>query len=363
MNKAYKFRIYPNLAQRILFGKTFGCCRFIYNKMLSEKIAYYKETEKTLNITPAKYKADFEWLKEVDSLALCNEQLNLDKAYKNFFRDKKVGFPKFKNKKNDRKSYTTNCVNNNIRIDGKFLVLPKIGKLRIKQHRNIPSGYILKSVTVSQNASGKYYASVLYEYNEDIQPEKASNVLGLDFSMSELYIDSNGEHADYPRYYRRALEKLGRMQRALSKMVKYSNNYYKQRRKIAKFHERIANQRKDFLHKHSRQITNAVSCVAIEDLNMKAMQKSLNFGKSVNDNAWGMFTSFLTYKLAEQGKQLIKVDKWFPSSKTCSVCGAKKDELLLSECVYVCDCGNVMNRDVNAAINIKNEAIRILAAD
>jgi putative transposase len=152
------------------------------------------------------------------------------------------------------------------------------------------------------------------------------------------------------------------MQRALSKMTRYSNNYYKQKRKIAVFHEHTASQRKDFLHKQSRQITNAFDMVAIENLSMKDLQKALSFAKSVNDNAWGMFTSFLAYKLAEQGKQLIKVDKWFPSSKTCSVCGAKKDELALSERVYVCDCGNVMNRDLNAAINIKNEALRLLAA-
>jgi len=328
--------------------------------MLEEKIACYNETGKALKITPAKYKTEYEFLKEIDSLALCNGQMNLETAYKNFFRDKSIGFPKYKSKKNDRKSYTTNCVNNNIRIESKHIILPKLGAVKLKQHRAVPDGYKLKSATVSQNASGKYYVSILYEYEVNVQPKPIKTVIGLDYAMSEMYITDCGEHADYPRYYRRALEKLKRMQRALSKMTRYSKNYYKQKRKIAKLHEHIADQRRDFQHKQSRQIANAYDCVAIEDLNMKAMQRALNFAKSVSDNAWGQFVGFLQYKLAEQGKTLVKVDKWFPSSKTCSVCEAKKDEFSLSERVYVCECGNVMNRDINAAINIKYEAMRML---
>ena len=199
------------------------------------------------------------------------------------------------------------------------------------------------------------------EYESDIQPRPVNSIIGLDFSMSELYISNEGQKPEYPRYYRRAMAKLARMQRTLSKMKKYSNNYYRQKRKIARLHEHIANQRRDFLHKQSRQIANAYDCVAIEDLNMRAMSQALNFGKSVSDNGWGMFTSFLEYKLAEQGKRLVKVSRWFPSSKTCSVCGNVKKELSLSERTYFCECGNVLDRDVNAAINIKNEALRILS--
>lgn len=360
MNKAYKFKMEPNKEQITLIAKTFGCVRFVYNKMLAEKIKHYKETEKMLKVTPAKYKSEFEWLSEVDSLALANAQLNLDSAYKNFFRDKSIKFPKYKSKKTDRKSYTTNCVNGNIRFEDSYIRLPKLGNVKVKKHREIPDGYKLKSVTVSQSASDKYYVSVLFEYEACVQSKEIKNVVGLDFSMSELYVSSENERANYPRFYRRALEKLARMQRSLSKMKKFSKNYYKQKRKIAKFHEHIANQRKDFLHKQSRQITNAYDCVAIEDLNMKAMQQAMNFGKSVSDNAWGMFTSFLAYKLEEEGKRLVKIDKWFPSSKTCSVCGAKKEELTLSERTYICDCGNIIDRDLNAAINIKNEAVRML---
>ena len=360
-NKAFVFRLKPTREQKILIGKTFGCVRFVYNKMLEEKIAYYNEHGKSVIVTPAKYKPEFPFLKEVDSLALANAQMNLEVAYRNFFRDKSIGFPRFKSKKDDRNSYTTNCVNNNIRIEGKYLLIPKLGKVRIVQHRYIPDGYKLKSATISQSSDGKYFVSVLFEYMLTIQPNLIDSIIGLDFSMTELYISSEGEKPNFPRYYRRALSKLARMQRVLSKMEKHSNNYYRQRRKIAKFHAHIANQRKDFLHKQSRQIANAYDCVAIESLNMKAMSQTMNFGKSVADNGWGMFTSYLAYKLKEQGKYLIKVDKWFPSSKTCCVCGNVKKELTIEERTYFCECGNVMDRDINAAVNIRNEAIRMLA--
>lgn len=169
MNKAYKFRIYPNKEQEILFDKTFGCVRFIYNHMLADKIAYYKETKKKLNNTPAQYKKEFEWLKEVDSLALANAQLNLQTAYNNFFRDKKIGFPKFKSKKSNRHSYTTNFVNNNIKLENGYLVLPKVKAVKLKQHREIPQDYQLKSVTVSKTPTGKYYASILFEYEYKVE--------------------------------------------------------------------------------------------------------------------------------------------------------------------------------------------------
>ena len=360
MNKAYKFRIYPSKEQRELIGKTFGCARFVYNKMLCEKMEHYKETGKSLKITPAKYKSEYEFLKEVDSLALANEQLNLEKAYKYFFRDKRIGFPKFKSKHKDKKSYTTNCVNGNIRMENKTIVLPKLGKMRIKQHRVVPSNYKLKSCTVSQTPTGKYFVSILFEYEGDIQPIEIKSIVGLDFSMQELYISSDEEYANYPRYFRCSLGKLKKAQRKLSKMKQGSNSYYRQKRRVAKIYEKIANQRKDFLHKKSQQITNVYDLVAIEDLNMKAMQQALNYGKSVSDNSWGMFTSFLSYKLSERGKQLVKIDKWFASSKMCSECGEKKKALSLSERTYICDCGNILGRDINAAINIKNESMKML---
>lgn len=328
--------------------------------MLGDKIKYYEETKQKLSNTPAQYKAEFEWLREVDSLALANAQMNLQAAYNNFFRSPKTGFPKFKSKHKHQDSYTTNLVNGNIKLQDKYIILPKLKSVKIKQHRQMPQDYRLKSVTVSKTPSCKYFVSILFEYDQNIQTIKAETFLGLDFSMKELYVASDGEIASYPRYYRSALDKLVKEQRKLSKMQKGSNNRNKQRIRVAAIHEKIANQRKDFLHKLSRQITNAYDAVCVENLDMKAMSQALNFGKSVSDNSWGMFTTFLGYKLAEQGKQLIKIDKWFPSSKTCSCCGTVKKELTLSERIYRCEsCGAIIDRDLNAAINIRNEGMHL----
>ena len=362
-NRAYKFRIYPNAEQAVTFAQTFGCVRFIYNKMLGDKIVYYNATKEKLKNTPAQYKKIYAFLKEVDSLALANAQLNLQTAYNNFFDRPNMGFPKFKSKKNNRNSYTTNNQNGSVRLENGRIKLPKVGFVKIKQHREIPENYTIKSVTVSRAPSGKYYASILFEYEQVIIPTEVRETIGLDFSMTELFVDSNGEEAHYPRYYRRKLEKLKRMSRALSKMEKFSANWYKQKRKLAVLHEKIANQRKDFLHKQSRQIANAYDLVGVEDLNMKAMSQALNFGKSVADNSWGMFRTLLKYKLEEQGKHFVTVDKFFPSSKLCSVCGYKNAELTLSVREWTCpDCGANHDRDINAAINIKNEAVRIVTA-
>lgn len=347
-----------------MFAKTFGCVRFIYNRMLSDKIKHYGETKQKLNNTPAQYKKEFGWLKEVDSLALANAQMNLQKAYDNFFRSPKTGFPKFKSKHKNRKSYTTNCVNGNISIENGCIKLPKIGLVKLKQHRQIPNDYRLKSVTVSQSPSGKYYVSVLFEYESQVQEQPLHSFLGLDFSMHELYKDSDENEPAYPRYYRQAEKHLQREQRKLSKMQKGSKNRDKQRIKVAKLHEKAANQRKDFLHKQSRQITNAYDCVCVEDLDMKAMSQALNFGKSVSDNGWGMFVTFLKYKLEEQGKQLVKVDKFYASSQTCSMCGYKNAAIKnIAIRAWDCPgCGVHHDRDINAAINIKNEGMRIVFA-
>jgi putative transposase len=370
MNKAYNFRLYPNVEQEILFAKTFGCVRFVYNKMLAERKDIYEqfkenkeELKKHKSPTPAKYKSEFEWLKEVDSLALANAQMNLQTAYNNFFRDKNVGFPKFKAKHRDKDSYTTNNVNNNIRIVDKKIKLPKLGLVNIKRHRQIPSNQIIKSCTVSKTPSGKFYVSILVEFEQNIIPvsPKKDNVLGLDMDMKNFYTDSQSIRADYPRFYRKSLEKLVIEQRKLSKCVKGSNNRNKQRLKVARLHEKIANQRKDFLHKKSRELVNLYDAIIIEDLNMKAMSQCLNLGKSVSDNAWGMFTVFLKYKLENEGKLLVKVDKWFPSSKKCNECGEINHELQLSDREWVCkSCGCVIDRDYNAAKNIRDEGLRLL---
>ena len=364
MNKAYKFRLYPTKEQSILIDKTIGCARFIYNQMLSDKIKYYENTKEKLNNTPAQYKKEFEWLKEVDSLALANAQMNLQTAYNNFFRDKKVGFPKFKSKKRSRLSYTTNNQKGSINLseDNKYIKLPKLKQVRIKCHRQIGKDELIKSCTISKTPVGNYYCSILVEYEKEIIQKKPEKVIGLDFSMKELYYSSEGKIANYPKYYRQSLEKLKQEQRKLSRKKKGSKNRNKQRIKVAKIHEHIANQRRDFLHKKSRELVNEFDAICIEDLSMKTMSQCLNLGKSVSDNGWGMFTTFLGYKLAKEGKQLIKIDKWYPSSKTCSLCGSVKTDLKLSERIYNCNnCGISIDRDYNASLNIKRVGMTQLA--
>ncbi|MDO0825201.1 RNA-guided endonuclease TnpB family protein [Desulfosporosinus nitroreducens] len=371
MNKAYNFRLYPTKEQEQLFAKTFGCVRFVYNKMLGERMELYErfkddeaKLKKYKSPTPAKYKAEFVWLKEVDSLALANAQMNLQTAYNNFFRDKRIGFPKFKAKHRDKNSYTTNNVNNNIRLEEKKIKLPKLGFVKLKQHRYLPSNQIIKSCNISKSSSGNYYVSILVEFFQEVQPISPAreNVLGLDFEMKTLYTDSQCVRAEYPRFYRKALEKLAREQRKLAKCTKGSNNRGKQRIKVAKVHEKVANCRRDFLHKRSRELVDSYDAIVIEDLNMKTMSQCLNFGKSVNDNAWGMFTTFLKYKLENEGKLLVKVDKWFPSSKACHYCGEINKELELSDKEWTCSsCGCTIDRDYNASKNIRDEGLRLLA--
>ena len=370
-NKAYKFRIYPNDEQKVLFAKTFGCVRLVYNHWLDRKIKQYEEDKTSVTYTVCakemaemKKTEEYAFLKEVDSVSLQQSLRHLDTAFQNFFKQPKTGFPRFKSKKRNKNSYSTVCINGNITISNGYLKLPKIGQVRLKQHRQIPEDYKIKSVTVSQTPSGKYYASILCEYENQVQTAELKDFLGLDFSMKELYKDSNGNEPCYPRYYRQAEKRLKREQRKLSLMKKGSSNRNKQRIKVAKLHEKVANQRKDFLHKQSRQIANAYDCVCIENLDMKAMSQALNFGKSVSDNGWGMFIRFLQYKLEEKGKRLIKVDKFFASSQICSVCGYKNSETKnLSIRAWDCPkCGTHHDRDINAAINIKNEGIRLVFA-
>lgn len=360
MNRGYKFRLYPNDEQKIMFAKTFGCVRFIYNKMLEDKIKYYEATKQKLNNTPAQYKQEFEWLQEVDSLALANAQMNLQAAYNNFFRNPKVGFPKFKSKKNHHHSYTTNNQGESIRLINNCIKLPKIGYVKVKQHRQISENQKIKSATISQTPSGKYFVSILveYEYEIPIKTLDKTKALGLDYSSHNFYVDNQGREANYPKFYRNAQKALAKERRKLSLMKHGSNNYNKQKIKVAVIQEHISNQRKDWLHKLSNQLANEYDYICVEDINMRELAQSLTLGKSTNDNGFGMFRDFLKYKLFEKGKQLIKIDKWFPSSKMCHVCGCINKDLKLSDRVWTCKCGEILNRDENAAINILNEGLR-----
>ena len=366
MNRAIKYRAYPTIEQRILFVKTFGCCRKIYNLMLADKIAYYQENQKTLQTTPAQYKKEYPYLKEVDSLALANVQMNLQAAYKNFFRAKKMGFPKYKSAKHSRKSYTTNNQKGTVAITNMGIKLPKVGIVKAKIHRKPSEDWIIKSATVSQECDGTYYISILFEYEakELYAPVISMSTLGLDYKSNGLYVDSEGNNCDMPHYYRLSQDKLAKLQRKLKHKTIGSSNYHKQQRKIAKIHRHTANQRKDFLHKKSTEIANQYTCVCVESLNMRSMaNKGFGNGKATLDNGYGMFVNFLEYKLKDRGGYLVKVDKWFPSSQICHWCGYRSENLKdlrirKWDCPY---CGHKgINRDWNSAINIKVEGLRIL---
>ena len=298
----------------------------------------------------------------MDSIALQQSLRHLDTAYTNFFKRKDSGYPRFKSKRRGKQSYTTVNVNNNIRLEGGRIRLPKLGAVKIRQHREVPEDWSLKSVTVKRVPSGKYYVSILFEYENQIEEREMDRVLGLDFSMPDLYVTSEGEHCGYPKYFRQAEQKLARAQRRLSKMQKGSANYRKQKVKVAKIHEKIANRRKDFLHKRSHEIAEEYDAVCIEDLDMQGMSKALHFGKSVHDDGWGMFTRMLEYKLADRGGKLVKIDRWYPSSQMCSSCGHIVPEVKdLGVRVWFCDwCLEYHDRDGNAAANILGEGRRLL---
>jgi len=362
VNKAYEYRIYPTADQKSLIHKTFGCVRFVYNTFLGSRVKLYEESKQSISYnTQAKelpiLKTQYEWLKEVDSTSLQNSANHLDVAFKNFF-SKRAKFPKFKSKKHPQKSYSSQCVNHNIRLEKDMLQLPKLGKVRVKLHRNIPENSKILSATIKQTATGKYLVSISVEFEKELTEKPINTSLGLDFAMDGLYVDSMGEKTNYPYFYYQAQQKLRKASRKLSRMKLKSNNWYKQKCAVAKIHERVANARKDYLHKLTKNLAYTYDMIGVEDLNMQGMSKALKFGKKVHDNAWGMFLTFLNYKLLEQGKQLIKIDKWFPSTKTCSHCGAIR-EMQLSDRVYRCECGFELDRDHNSALNIKNEALRL----
>lgn len=365
MNRAIKYRVYPTKEQRVLITKTFGCCRKIYNLMLADKIARYQATGEMLHNTPAPYKKNYSFLKEVDSLALANEQLHLQAAYRNFFRDKKTGFPKFKSAKHSRRSYTTNNQKGTVTVYDNAIRLPKVGVVKAVIHRKPEPDWMLKSATVSQDSDGKFYVSVLFVYDRKMEKVPISeNAIGLDYKSDGLYTDSNGNTCDMPHYFRLSEKKLAHAQRKLKHKTKGSRNYQKQQRRIAAIYRKISNQRKDFLHKESAGIANRYDAVCVESLNMRAMSnKGFGNGKATLDNGNGIFLHMLEYKLADRGKHLVRVDKWFKSSQICHCCGAVHPEMKsLSVRTMKCDCGSIIDRDYNAALNIRKEGLRMLHA-
>ena len=354
MLKAYKFRLCPNKEQQEYFAKCFGSTRFIYNQMLADKIEHYKKTGKMLNNTPAQYKKEYPWLKEVDSLALANAQMNLNKAYKNFFSDKSVGFPKFKSKHKSKSSYTTNNQGGNIRIEKGKIKLPKVGLVALKRHRKFNG--IIKSCTVSMSKSGKYFISILVEL-EDKEMKATERKIGIDLGLSDFAITTNdlGEVRKYgnPKHLYKSEKQIKKSQRSLSRKQRGGKNREKARLVLAKKHEKIANQRKDFLHKLSKKITDENQVIVIETLSSKNLMKNHKLAKSIGDVSWYEFVRQLEYKAKQKGRTIIKADRFYPSSQICSACGHRDGKKALHIREWYCpNCGEHLDRDVNASKNL-----------
>ena len=367
--RAYKYRIYPNKKQQELINKTIGCCRFVYNYYLNKKIELYKTEQKSINYNICannlkNLKNQYEWLKEVDSISLQQTLKDLDIAYQNFFRrikngEKEVGFPKFKTKKNPKQSYRTQNVNNNIEIKGNKIKLPKLGLIKFANSRCF-NGRIT-SCTISKTNTDKYFLSVLVE--EEIQElPQNNNAIGFDLGIKEYMVTSDGEIINNPKILSKYEYKLVKLQRKLTHKQKGSNRYKKQALKIAKLHEKIRNIRTDFLHKLSSRIINENQVIISEDLNVKGMVQNHRLAKAISDVSWSEFCRMIEYKANWYGRVYRKINRFYPSSQTCNICGYTNAEVKdLSIRQWMCPkCGAEHNRDINAAINILNQGLKEL---
>ena len=372
MEYSYRFRIYPSIAQAQQIRRTFGCCRFVWNHYLSQRIEAYRETGKSLtrfmqdkNLTSLKKQEETIWLREVDATALQSSLRDLDIAYRNFFRRvkkrEKHGYPKFKSKKNHRQSYKSKCVGNNIKVLEGAVQLPKLGKVKCQVSKHV-EGRIL-SATVSQTPSGKYFVALCCT-DVDMEPLPSTGaVVGIDMGLKALAITSDGVEYPNHKHLSKSQKELTKLQRKLSRKTKGSNRWDKAKQKVARLYERITNQRKDTLHKLSTKLIRENDIICIENLAVKNMVKNHNLARAIADASWGEFRRQLTYKAKWYGRKLVVIDRFYPSSQICSACGAKwpgtKD---LSVREWTCPkCSTVHDRDVNAAKNILAEGLRMLA--
>ncbi len=371
MLRAYKYRIYPTADQKILFAKTFGCCRFVYNWALNLKIAAYKSDKETLsnvyltNRMKSELKQENEWLSEVNSQSLQSSLRNLDTAYKNFFRDKKVGFPRFKSRKNNQSFHCPqHC---SVNFAGSTISIPKAKDIPAVLHRKFKG--TVKTVTVSMTPSGKYFASVLVDTAIQELPVTSiqnNTALGIDLGIKSLAVCSDGRTFENPKNLKRSETLLKRRQRQLSRKQNGSVNRNKARIRVARIHEKITNQRKDHLHKVTYALTHdsQVRTICIEDLNVKGMVHNHHLAGSISDASFGMFRTLLEYKCKWYGVNLVVIDRFVPSSKTCRRCGYIYKGLELSDRSWTCpECGMHHDRDFNAACNIKEFGLKALPTE
>lgn len=372
MLRAYKYRIYPTNEQRVLFAKTFGCCRFVYNWALNMKITAYKERKETLgnvcltNLMKQKLKTEHEWLTEVNSQSLQSALRNLDTAYTNFFRNTKVvGFPRFKSRK-DRQSF--HCPQK-CRVDfsKRTITIPKAKDIPAVLHRKFNG--VVKTVTISMTPSGKYFASILVDTDaQEMQKSVpiSKTTIGIDLGIKTLAVCSDGRTFDNPKNLRKSLNRIAFLQKRLSRKQKGSSNRNKARIKVARLQECISNQRKDNLHKITYALTHdsQVRTICMEDLNVKGMKRNHHLAQSVADASFGMFLTMLKYKCSWYGVNLVKIDRFAPSSKTCGKCGYVYKGLKLSERSWTCpECETRHDRDYNAACNIKEFGLKALPTE